>query len=539
VITAVLRKTPPALWALLAGLAAAFAHPPFGLIGLILAYGGIMLLAERAPGLKSAFWRGWLSGLGYFAVSCWWVFEAFLVDAETFGWMAPFAVLLLAGGLALFWGLAMTVYRALKPRGPWRFLVFAGVLAAFEWVRGHIFTGFPWNLPGTSWEAGGLVSQSAHLFGAYGLTWITLVMGSAPAVLADNWQRRFNWLPSALALAILTLLSGYGAFRHPTEIPPARGKLAQWIDRQPKALAVRVVQPNIPQESKYDTALYAQMVNRYLALSTQPPAPGKPFPQLIVWPEGALPTSLDYYLAPGDPVREAIAKALAPGQTLIVGGFRSEGGKSYNTLAAVGRRGQDIEVIATYDKHHLVPFGEYVPRFLAAIGLQQLVPLSPFTPGPEPQPIDIGLVRIQPLICYEALFPGYVSRGAKLSGRPADLIVAISNDAWFGQTSGPWQHHNQARYRAIEEGLPMIRATPTGVSSVIDKYGQVYKIDRLGLGEAGVIDAVVYVRRGKNIAGPNDVDLTLLRTWSFLVMLMLSGLVSVSFYARSIKKSVT
>jgi apolipoprotein N-acyltransferase len=174
------------------------------------------------------------------------------------------------------------------------------------------------------------------------------------------------------------------------------------------------------------------------------------------------------------------------------------------------------------------------------VGLRQLVPLADATPGPSPRPIDIGLARIQPLICYEALFPGYTSRGARLSGDPAQLIVNISNDAWFGKTSGPWQHHNQARYRAIEENLPMIRATPTGISSVIDKYGRISSGNRLGQGGMGTVDAVVYVNNRKDVASLNDVHspppYEWIRGWGFLAMLALSCLISLLFYRRVHKK---
>lgn len=526
-----MKRQLPALYALIAGLAAALAHPPFGLIVGIAAYGAMMLLADGAPNLKSAFWRGWLSGLAYFAVSCWWVFEAFMVDAATFGWMAPFAVALLAGGLGLFWGLAMTAYRALKVSGVLRVLVFAGVFAAFEWVRGHIFTGFPWNLPGTSWEAGGAVSQTAHLVGAYGLTWLTLVLGAAPALLVGHARSRTAWGAVAGAAALLIGLEAYGHFH--TGKAPERSR----------AIAVRVVQPNIPQAAKYDEALYLEIVRKYLTLTTAPPAAGKSVPRLIVWPEGALPNSLNNYLAPGDPVREAIKSSLRPGQTLITGGWRRQGERIFNTMAVVTRTPDDLVVETIYDKHHLVPFGEYVPRFLAAVGLQQLVPLDPFTPGPKPQPIDTSLGRIQPLICYEALFPGYVLDGARLSGRRADMIVNISNDAWFGETSGPWQHHNQARYRAIEEGLPMMRATPTGVSSVIDKYGRIDSHARLGHGRAGAIDSLVYFKQRKDISSLNHVrsmtPFTWGRRWGFLVLLGLSGLSLLACYFRIQKKYVT
>lgn len=518
--------------AIAAGLLCAVAHPPFGFIVGLLAYGALMWLGDTAKTSRSAFWRGWLCGLAYFAVSCWWIAEAFFVDAETFGWMAPFAVGLLAGGLALFWGVGLAVYRRIAPKGTIRVLAFAGVFAGLEWLRGHIFTGFPWNLPGETWAAGGLISQSAHLFNAYGLTWLTLALAATPALLLRDPRRRGHQVAAAVALTVFAGMAAYGAARV-SEAPTG------------DVLRVRVVQPNVPQAAKYDDALYASIVSRYLDLTAAPTPVGAAPPQVIVWPEGALPRPLDAMLAPGDEVREAITRVLRPGQILILGGWRRdmgpEGERSFNSLVALRRTADGLETLGVYDKHHLVPFGEYVPRVFAAVGLQQLVPLEPFTPGPPPQPLDLDGLRIQPLICYEALFPGYVWRGGQLSGQPAQVIVNISNDAWFGQTSGPWQHLNQAKYRAIEEGLPIIRATPTGVSSVIDKYGRVQSASQLGLGQSGMADGEVRLSHARDTAWMNGVHLLALPIRGsdglFVAMLAISVLTAVRIPGQRSKKA--
>jgi len=469
-------KLPAWLWALICGALAALAHPPFGFLPGLLAYGGLVLLGDSAPSWKAALCRGWFAGLAYFAIGCWWVAEAFLVDAATFGWMAPIAVILLAGGLALFWGLALVLYRALAREGVSRVLVFAGALALIEWVRGHVFTGFAWNLPGTSWPAGGAASQTAAIVGAYGLTWLTLAICAAPALLVRG-DRRKAIIATAFAGLVLAGMAGWGlvALRMPA---PASD------------LLVRIVQPNIPQAAKYDEAMFEGLVATYTGLTRRPAARE---PDIVVWPEGALPLSLDEYLAPDSPVRFQIAAALAPGQTLLVGGWRADGPldrrRYFNTLAAVRREADGLSIAGVYDKYRLVPFGEFLPAepLLDRLGIKKLVPLESFTPGPKPSPLDIGGVIIQPLICYEALFPGLTSAGARRSGTRAEAIVNISNDAWFGATSGPLQHLNQAAYRAIEEGLPMIRATPTGVSAMIDPQGR--KIASLSHGRRGVIDA--------------------------------------------------
>lgn len=502
-------KMPPWLVALVAGLFAALAHPPFGVLPGLLAYGVMMRLGDTAPGRWSAFRRGWFVGLGYFCLGCWWVAEAFLVDAETFGWMAPFAVAILAGGLALFWGAALALYRWLALRGVARLIAFAALLSLAEWTRGHILTGFPWNLPGETWRAGGAVSQFAAVVGAYGLTFITVAVAAAPALLWRAPNRRLAAAAVAGAAAALCGLVGYGAWA-----------LAQPVERG--QLLVRVVQPDIPQAAKYNNAAYDGIVARYVALTARTSPLG--VPALVVWPEGAIPAAADSYLAPGHPTRAAIASALKPGQILLIGAYRFDGPQAdaavYNTLVAVRREASDLSIIGVYDKHRLVPFGEYMPleSLLAPLGVKKLVPLDSFTSGPRPRPLRLeGGPVVQPLICYESLFPGFTRAGARTLGVRPDLIVNISNDAWFGATSGPLQHLNLASYRAIEEGVPMARATPTGVSAVIDARGRVET--RLGLGAQGVADHfVAQPLRPTPYARGGDL--------AFMAMLLISGLIN-------------
>jgi apolipoprotein N-acyltransferase len=478
-------------WALAAGLAAGFAHPPFGLLAGLLGY-ALMLRLVDAPAarpLRQAFFRGWLSGLGYFAVSVWWVVEPFMVDAKTQGWMAPFGLSFLAGGLALFWGAATLAYRAMNPRGFGRVLVFAGCLAGAEWLRGHVLTGFPWDLPGETWRAGSAPSQAASVVGVYGLSWITLAIASAPALLFDARPRRGRALVLGAALAALGGLYGFGAARLSEALPIAAG-----------APRLRVVQANIDQKEKWRPENLDQIFATYLELSRRPPSggAGPARPDIVVWPEGALPAVIDDLLAPGLPYGSALSAALAPGQTLLMGANRAEGGpggqpRYFNSLIAFRREASGLRVSGVYDKHRLVPFGEFMPlaEFATKVGFRSLVHMpDDFTAGPPSRPlIAAGLPPVQPLICYEALFPGLAREGVvRTKLRPA-WILNISNDAWFGVTSGPLQHLNLASYRAIEEGLPIVRATPTGVSAVIDAYGRVLPGARLGLGAFGVIDA--------------------------------------------------
>jgi apolipoprotein N-acyltransferase len=480
---ATLRAVRPWLWAPVAGLAAAFAHPPFGVLPGLLGYAVLFALIRSAPDRRSAFWRGWLFGTAYFAIGCGWVFEAFMVDAATYGWMAPFAVAGLAGGLALFWAAGALIFRVIARDGSLALLVFAGVFAATEWTRGHILTGFPWNLPGETWRAGGTMSQSASIFGAYGLSWVTLALAATPARVVAEPRRRSSWIAAGLALTVLVSMGVYGAMRLAAPAPDG------------SQIAVRIVQPNFPEQADYSQARFEAMLQTYVDLTAQPSALDRP-PEIILWPEGALPRSLNELLAPASPARTAMLGALAPGQTLLIGAYIVRGDlespQYFNSLAALRRTGDDLVVTAIYDKYRLVPFGEYAPPILDRLGVTRLVPVpGDFSTGPFPQAVDIGAAVIQPLICYESLFPGFTRRGEQISGRRADLIVNLSNDGWFGETSGPKQHFNLASYRAIEEGLSLVRSTPNGISGAVNFRGQVESATLLKMGDRGVADVLV------------------------------------------------
>lgn len=496
------------LLALAAGIAAALAHPPFGVLPGLLGYALLLHLldtAAEARPLRSAFWRGWLAGVGYFGLGTWWIGEAFMVDAANQGWMAPFAVAAMAAGLALFWGLAGLFYRLARPAGAWRVLTFAGAFAALEWARGHVLTGFPWNLPGETWRAGSAPSQAAALVGAYGLTWITLAIAAAPAVWREGRGGRLALASAAVGLGGLY---GYGAWA-----------LHRPLLQEPP-ISVRVVQADIQQDAKWDAARFAQIVRAYVSLTAKPYA-GKPT-DLVIWPEGALPAAINDYLAPGTWVRQAILDSVQPGQVLLIGGYRYEGPIEkpvyYNSLIALRRTATDLELVGVYDKHRLVPFGEYLPAeaFLTRIGFKSLAHLGDgFATGPRPAPLRVApALLVQPLICYESLFPGLARRDPDVRA-----LINISNDAWFGVTSGPLQHLNLASYRAIERSTPVLRATPTGVSAVIDAHGRVVPGAHLLLGKSGVIDAPI-PGRGQVTPFDNFGD------GPFLVLLLISMVAS-------------
>jgi apolipoprotein N-acyltransferase len=469
--------------ALLAGAATAFAHPPFGLLPGLLGYPLLMILTERSRTVRGGFWMGWLAGFAYFAVGCWWVAEAFLVNPAQ-AWMAPFAASLLPAGLGLFWGAATALHRRFGASGVRGVLSFAAFFCIMEWLRGHVLTGFPWNPAGATWQAGSAPSQFAAVVGVYGLGLVTVLAVCAAAPLLSPGPKKLR-VGAAVAgvLALVALFVG-GAVR------------LTGAEVRPSGTIVRVVQADVDQESKWSPEAYRDIVQRYVALTARP---GPRVPDVIVWPEGALPNTANAVFAPGAWEARAIVRSLQPGQTLLAGLSRGEpdplsptGGQYFNSLMALKRLPGDggMRVEDVYDKHRLVPFGEFLPAgaLMSRLGVRSLVHVpADFSHGPRPRTLRLeGLPNVQPLICYESLFPGFVGRR---SG--AAWIANVSNDAWFGRTSGPLQHLNLASYRAIETGLPVVRATPTGTSAVIDPWGRVVGDKRLDPGESGVIDAAL------------------------------------------------
>jgi apolipoprotein N-acyltransferase len=451
------------------GVLAAAAMPPvFALPLLWIAFPGLVWLTDGARDVRGAFLAGWYFGVGFFAAGLYWISYALLVDPERYGWLVPFAIAGLGAGLGIFTGIATLLVRLAGARGVGRVLVLAASWTLLEWLRGWILTGFPWNLIGSVWafDAGPL--QLAAVAGVYGITLITVLAAAMPAVLADQGPRRTRIVLLAL---LLPALSWFGGQARLTILGPAADADG------PVKLAI--VQPNIPQSLKWDSGLAAQHLTRLISLSGQAAREGATH---IVWPESAVP----YSIGQGDAgLRQALGSAIPPGGALLTGATRIERGRedlrAWNSLVALDGAGR---VVAAYDKFHLVPFGEYMP-FRGFLPFDKLAvgPVD-FSAGPGPRTLAIpGLPPVSPLICYEAIFPGEV---ADESHRPSWLLN-VTNDAWFGISSGPYQHFASARIRTVEEGLPLVRAANTGISGVVDAYGRV--IARLGLGEEGVIEA--------------------------------------------------
>lgn len=443
------------LWIDLAlGLIAALGLAPFGIwIATPLT---LAVLIRRAAWSGGVFWRCLAAGFGWFALSMSWIVEPFLVEPEIYGWMAPFALVLMALGGALFWAVPAALAARLVPIGPRRAVAIAAALVLSDWLRGWIFTGLPWSLIGHAW-IDTPVAQTAAWTGAIGLSLVTMTLTALPSLIRP--------LPAvAAALALTSVLWAAGLARLSQPLPPDTPTI------------LRIVQPNAEQHLKWDPEWAAVFFQRLLELSA---APGPR--DLVIWPE----TAVNFLLEDAGPVLPAMAQAA--GAPLVMGIQRRDGSRFYNSLVTLNT---DATVSATYDKFHLVPFGEYIPwgDALARIGITAFAAQqgNGYSAGPGPAVMSApGVPDFQPLICYEAIFPQHLRSPDR---RPAWLLQA-TNDAWFGQFSGPYQHLDQARLRAIESGLPLIRAANTGVSAVIDPHGRIRQ--SLDLGVAGKIDAAL------------------------------------------------
>ncbi|MBN2906410.1 MAG: apolipoprotein N-acyltransferase [Rhodobacteraceae bacterium] len=433
------------------GLLMALGQAPFALWPVALvALGGLVWLVSRAPTPWAAARIAWAGGAGQFALALSWIVEPFLVDVASTGWMAPFALIGLAGGLALFWGLAGAFAGWAGQGARSRALAFAVALAAVELARGYLLTGFAWALPGHIW-IGAPQMQLGALIGANGLTLMTTLLAALPIVLAPG-RGPLRALGLAGAAVVVTGAGLWGALRLAVPMP---------VD--PVAPHIRLIQPNAAQHLKWRADMVPVFWNRQLDLTA---APSDPAPDLIIWPETAVP----YLLERAGGALSVIA-AEAGGIPVILGIQRREGPRTYNSLAVIGPGGQIRQV---YDKHHLVPFGEYIPfaPLLGRLGISGLAAgdIYGYAAGPGPQLLDLGtrLGLALPLICYEAVFP----QDLRTAERPR-WLVQITNDAWFGARSGPFQHLALARMRAVEQGLPLLRAANTGVSAVIDARGRI------------------------------------------------------------------
>ncbi|MBY0355933.1 MAG: apolipoprotein N-acyltransferase [Rickettsiales bacterium] len=458
------------------GVFATLSLPPFFAFPLLFSsFSSLLWLIIHSKTDKEAFGAGWWFGAGFFVSGLYWFAYALLVDAAKFGWMIPFAVFGISGILAIYTGVVAWLTRLLRHHDRFNWVLgFAALWMAGEWLRGYLFTGFPWNLIGYSFNGSEVTLQAASIFGAYGLGGIVVLVSSLPVLfmvpIRASGQRRINAIVSGVIFLLLLALGMWGQQRlmaHP-----------------PKNIAnvrVRLVQPATDQYHKSNPSERQGLIRQQIEMSL---SAGFETITHVVWPETAMP----YYFSSHDYWASELAQVVPAGGLLLTGVVRPETSKSgdkllniYNSFSALDDSGR---VVAQYDKRKLVPFGEFVP-------LRHVLPLDKITPGA----IDFtsgkrsGLVetvmgvQFFPLICYESIFP-HLSAGAW----PASLLN-ITNDGWFGLSTGPYQHLEMSRMRAVEQGVAMIRASNSGVSAVFDPYGR--EVASLGLGKRGVLDSAV------------------------------------------------
>lgn len=458
---------------------------PVSIVGLVLFFA---FSRKENRLIYVSFKNGWWLGFGYFLGTLNWIIEPFLVDVAAHGWMAPFAVILISSGLAIFWGAGNALGGLLG--GKLGYVIGLGIC---ELARGYLFTGFPWGLLAYIW-VDTPIAQLASYFGAYGLSIVSF--GFCALLVQLYFAKR-----KILYFGIVMLIS--------ISIWVLQSSSQQINVAAANATMVRLVQPNAPQEKKFDPKFAMIYFQRMLEFSKQSPQP-----DLIVWPETSLPIAYNY-------AEDLIGqiKVAAQGVPILVGALRLQENKLHNSLIFID---PDEGASVVYDKHHLVPFGEYLPfeDYLSKIGLGFSSELfgTGFQPGEGPKVLDLpNIGKILPLICYEAVFPQDVLAVQER----ADMIVQVTNDAWFGRFSGPHQHLAQAQMRSIEQGLPLLRVANTGISGLIDPAGHVVK--KMDLAKAGYIDVAV----------PNAKPPTLYsRFGNWMVLFLLIGLIISHFIFR-------
>jgi apolipoprotein N-acyltransferase len=495
---------------------------------------------------RESFVAGWFWGFGYFLGSFWWLGAAFLVEAEEYAWALPLGVLGVPAFLALFPGLGFCLARLAWAPGASRVFALAAGLGFAEWLRATILTGFPWNAFGMALGDHLLPAQIASVVGLHGLTILTVLLFAAPGAMV-------RWSPPE----IMAARSGLGPLRPAVTLRPlvavalalaaiyafgalrlARAELADV-----SGVKLRIMQPNLPHDVKFRPENGQAFLSHYLDLS-RGTAGALPLEDAaitaLIWPESAFP----FLLGLEPQALAQIAEVLPPGTVLVTGAARAGLGPNgtdlslwrsdrspefFNAIQVV-----DAGVITTsYDKVHLVPFGEYLPfqSFFAALGIRQFVHIPfGFDPGTERRLLAVpGLPEAAPLVCYEAIFPGAVVPPAAGGKRPG-LLLNVTNDGWFGSTFGPYQHFQQARLRTIEEGLPLVRAAGTGISAIVDAYGRIR--GELPLGVAGTLDGPL----PQGIEPPvfaNHPALAPFTTWLVVLAIALCG------YARERTKPPT
>ena len=448
--------------------------PPIGFIPMLfVSIPGLAFLSINAPTPGKSFLTGWAFGAGYFIFGLYWISAALFVDIAQWGWVLPLSAIVGPAALALIYGFIPLLARRWRHNEAAYAFALAATWSGIEWLRGHLFTGFPWNLPGYGWHWALPVMQASSVVGIYGLTLLTLIWGMLPVL---SSQRR---LALGVTASIIVVFA-FGSIRlllNPTE--------------QSGHYTVRLVQANIPENVKWNNDEDWRNLEKHINLTDLKKTPADPDlpdpPTFTIWPETAVSADLTAF----PDIAHIIATSLPKDSYGILGALRVDASNQghpsfYNSVSVLTK---SDKIVANYDKHHLVPFGEYIP-------FRDHIPFTPlalavsgigdFTRGPGPTTLHIDkLPPFSPLICYEVIFPGEV---VDENDRP-EWMVNVTNDGWYGKTAGPHQHLGIARVRAIEEGLPLARAANTGISAMFDPLGR--SLGDQALLTAGHVDAIL------------------------------------------------
>jgi len=475
------------LIAVLAGAFAALMLPPFGIFAVgFVSFPVLVWLIDGASGdpdrnillrILPAFGTGWAFGLGYFVAGLWWTGNSLLVEADEFAWALPLAIVGLPAVLAIYYGFATALARLFWTDGYVRIIALAGAFGLAEWLRGTLLTGFPWNAIGQGLMPFPLMMQSLVIVGSHTMNVVAILIFAAPALIATG-----RGAPFGMSFGVLLLAGHLGFGYYQLNLAP-----------QPKALenqrVVRLVQPVIDQAAKLDDKERVNIFEEHLTLTKAAASKGGKRPDYVIWPE----TSIPFILTENPDALVRIADVLEDGQILIAGAVRTEndGGtqapRYYNSVYVIDSQGQ---IIGAADKVHLVPFGEYLPfeTFWNKIGLRSIAAEIPGGYSGAAQHHILVMpdgTKLLPLICYEVIFPDETAAFTD----QVDAIVNLTNDGWFGYTPGPWQHFFQARLRAVETGLPVIRNSNSGISAVINARGEI--VSGLDFQSRGYLDVLL------------------------------------------------
>ncbi len=501
----------PLFSAFFLGLLAALALPPVNAtIVLLVVFPAFCYLLDKVSEFKRALILGWCFGFGHFIALFYWVTWSLFVDIKQFFWAIPFALVGLPAVAACYIAVWAALVYVLPSRTIYRWLCASACWIVVEYGRGSLLSGFPWMLVGYTAVEFSYLMQLASLVGVYGVGLVMITWALSPYV----WWKDRNPVPFIVCTALLMMGAMFGWWR--THSQTAYMNSSSYQAAQ-KTIWVRLVQANISQSLKWDEESFTKHLALHIDLSRGNIAGTTDVPDLIIWPEAAVTIPLNLYPSLQMRISQAIQK---PSAYLITGTLREDISNTghrglWNSLQLINAAGQ---IVGNYDKKHLVPFGEYIPaRSYLPFSIQKLTyGLTDFTPGFEEQPplfLHSLNTHISPLICYEAIFPGRLNVDQIKGTR--QFILQLTNDAWFGLTSGPYQHLEMARMRAVEEGKPLVRVAGSGVSAVIDAFGRV--ISSIPLEKKGVIDVIL----------PNSLPSNTLYqqvrefgTWSFVLLFL-------------------